>query len=142
MPFRPELGRFTFVIPETGVRTQLDMLKLSSRLRLHSGAGRREGRLGFRTEDSVGLSSPTGDLRVPLIAVDSLWVRRHHMLPGLLIGTATGAGAYYLITSADQYDGSDTQELDNVLGAAVWAGSAVLGTVVGRLIPGWKRVFP
>ena len=120
----------------------LEVLKLSSRLRLHAGSARQEGRLLSRSADSVGIRTEVADIHIPLLAVDTVWVRRHHILPGMLIGTAAGAGAYYLITSSDQYDGSDIQELDNVLGAAVWAGSAVLGTVVGRLIPRWKRVFP
>lgn len=127
---------------EPQLPARLEMLKLSSRLRLHAGSARQEGRLLSRSADSVGVSTPTSNVHIPLLAIDTVWVRRHHILPGMLIGTAAGAGAYYLITSSDQYDGSDTQELDNLLGAAVWVGSAVLGTVVGRLIPGWKRVFP
>lgn len=128
--------------PNEPLRARLEMLKHSSQLRLHDNTGRHEGRLLLRTPDSVGISSPAGEARLPLSAVDSMWVRRHYTLPGLLIGTAAGAGAYFLITNADQYEDSDTEMLDNVLGAAVWAGSAVVGGVVGRLISGWKRAYP
>jgi hypothetical protein len=124
------------------VRAQLDMLRLSSPLRVGASTGRQEGRLLLRTADSLGITGKAGEIRVSRLAVDSLWIRRHHTLPGLLIGTAAGAGAYFLNTHADKYDGSDTRGLDNLLGAAVWAGSALLGTVVGRAIPGWKRVSP
>lgn len=123
------------------IQAQLNTIKFSSRLRLQTATDRQEGRLVLRTADSLGIKGEAGEMRVSRLAVDSVWLRRHYTLPGFLIGTAAGAGAYFLITKSE-YDGSDVAELDNLLGAAVWAGSALVGTVVGRLIPGWKRVYP
>ena len=125
---------------QSPVQTQLNTIKLSSRLRLHTATDRQEGRLVFRTADSLGINGEAGEIRVSRLTVDSLWVRRHHTLLGLLIGTAAGAGAYFLVTKSEE-DG-DVQELDNLYGAGVWAGSALVGTLVGALIPGWKRVYP
>lgn len=126
---------------ESVLQARLQMMKLSSRLRLRAGTERQEGRLVLRNADSIALRGARGEVTIPMAAVDSMWVRRHHTLPGLLIGLAAGAGAYALITKALD-DGSDTQELDNLFGGLVWAASTVAGTVVGALIPGWKRVYP
>jgi hypothetical protein len=121
--------------------TQSSALQGSSRLRLQTATALQEGRLVLNTADSLGINGENGDFRVSRLAVDSLWVRRHHTLAGFLVGTAVGAGAYYLVTAAE-YDGSDTQGLDNLIGAGLWAGSAVVGTLVGMLVPRWKRVYP
>jgi hypothetical protein len=121
--------------------TQSNAIQSSGRLRLQTATALKEGRLVLNTADSLGISDEEGDLRVLRLAVDSVWVRRHNALAGFLAGTATGAVAYYL-TTKEEYDGSDTQELDNLIGAGVWAGSALVGTLVGMLIPRWKRVYP
>ena len=129
--------------PKTGQRAlqeQLEMLKAGSRLRLSTGAQWQEGRLVLRTADSLGLRGSEGEVHLPLMAVDSAWVRRRHTVMGLLIGTLAGAGSYFLITKEE--DDSDLSGLDNLVGAGVWAGSAVVGTVVGTLITSWKRVYP
>jgi hypothetical protein len=126
---------------QSQMQTQLDLMKLSSRLRLKTGTGDREGRLIFRTADSVGIRGAEGESHLALSAVDSLWVRRHHAGKGFLIGTLVGAGAYIVTTSAIS-DESEVPELDNVFGGLLWAGSAALGTIVGALIPGWERVYP
>jgi hypothetical protein len=127
--------------PQTALRARLEMLKLSSRLRLHSHADRLEGRLVLRTADSLGLRGAEGEVHLPLLAVDSLWVRRHHTGTGFLVGTVVGAGAYVLLTSLEEEE-TEPAELDNLFGGLFWAGSVALGTIVGRLIPHWKRVYP
>jgi hypothetical protein len=119
------------------------MLKHSSTLRLHTNAQRIEGRLVLPTTDTVEIRGAGGELRVPLTEVDSLWVRRHYIQQGFLLGVLLGAGGYVAVTSIiDADEGDSGADLDNLFGGLVWAGSAVLGTVVGRLIPRWKRVFP
>ncbi|MEO7238225.1 MAG: hypothetical protein ABIZ96_06390 [Gemmatimonadales bacterium] len=123
------------------IGTELNRMKLSSRIRLQTTTtGRQEGRLFFRTADSVGLRRPEGEVHLPLLAVDSLWIRRHYMGTGFLVGALVGAAAYVLITSSEE--DSEIPELDNLAGGLFWAGSVALGTVVGRLIPRWKRVHP
>jgi hypothetical protein len=124
----------------TDLRARLGMLKLSSRLRLRAYTDRLEGRLVLRTADSLGLRGTEGEVHLPLLAVDSLWVRRHHTGTGFLVGTVVGAGAYVLLTSFE--DDPEVPELDNIFGGLLWAGSVALGTIVGRLIPHWKRVYP
>lgn len=123
------------------LQEQLEMLKAGSRLRLSTGPARQEGRLVLRSPDSVGVRGTVGEIHLPLGAVDSVWVRRSHTVVGLLIGAVAGAGAYFLITK-EEYDGSDTMWLDNAIGAGVWAGSALAGTLVGTFIPRWRRVYP
>lgn len=125
---------------QSPMEAQLNMIKLSSRLRLQTATERQDGRLVLRTADSVGVRGADGEIHVPLAAVDSIWVRRHHMGTGLLVGTLVGAGGYVLLTSIEE--DPEVPELDNIFGGLFWAGSVVLGTVVGRLIPSWKRVYP
>ena len=123
-----------------GAPAQLQMLKTSSRLRLHAGNEWREGRLVDNGPDSIDLVGDSGDVRIAKAAIDGVWVRRHNTLAGFLIGTALGAAGYLVATSANE-DG-DLPELDNIYGGAIWGGSALLGTLVGAIIPRWKRVYP
>lgn len=120
-----------------------DLIKLSSRLRIHTAGGRQEGRLLFRTEDSLGIRGVSGrETRLPLLAVDSMWVRGHRTGLGLLIGTAVGAAGYLVLTSAAKDTESETAALDNAIGGVLWASSAMVGTIVGALSSHWKRVHP
>src|SRR5215210_2087332 len=83
------------------LQAQLDVMKLSSRLRLQTASGRQEGRLSFRTADSLGVRELAGDeTHLPLMAVDSMWVRGHRTGLGLLLGTVVGAAGYVVATSA------------------------------------------
>lgn len=128
---------------QSPLQTQLNMIKLTSRLRLQTATGRQEGRLLFRTADSLGVRGVEGaETRLVLEAVDSMWVRRHRTGLGFIIGTLVGGAAYLVITSAADDSGSDVTELDNLFGGLVWAGSALVGTGVGALSSRWKRVHP
>lgn len=126
---------------EAQLRARVEMLKLSSHLRLHTSSGTHEGRLILRTEDSLGLRDTTRDVHFPLVAIDSIWVPRHYMLPGFLVGAAAGAVAYWGITNDKDVD-SDEQRMKNFLGAGAWLGSIVVGTALGRFIQDWKRLYP
>lgn len=132
----------TVTVGQSPLQTQLNMIKLSSRLRLQAGNYRREGRLIFRTADSLGIRGGGGDeTRLPLAGVDSMWVPRHRTGLGLLIGALVGGGAYLVATSAIDEE-SDLPELDNLFGGALWAGSAVVGTLIGSVTSHWKPVHP
>jgi hypothetical protein len=115
-------------------------LKRSSRIRVHTGAEWQEGKLILTSPDSIGLSGKSGDVRLTKAAVDGVWVRRHNTLLGFLIGTAAGAAGFAITTSV--LDDGDVPELDDLIGGAIWAGSALLGTVAGGLTTHWKRVYP
>lgn len=128
---------------QSTVREQLDVMKISSRLRLSSAGDRQEGRLIFRTSDSIGVSGRVeGEKRFLLADVDSMWVRRHRTGLGLLIGTLVGGAAFLVITSVVDDSGSDYTGLDDLFGGLIWAGSAAVGTGVGALSSHWKRVYP
>jgi hypothetical protein len=135
----------TNALTTSTLQAQLDVMKLSSRLRLQTAGGRQEGRLSFRTADSLGVRELAGgETRVPLMAVDSMWVRGHRTGLGFLVGTLVGAAGYVVVTSAingdDESDGMGA--LDNLFGGGVWVGSALVGTIVGALSSHWKRVHP
>jgi hypothetical protein len=127
--------------PPGHLQAQLQMIELSSRLRLRTDSARQEGRLILRTDDSVGIRGAAGEVHLPLTAVDSVWVRRHYTGTGFLIGALLGAGAYVAFINSYE-EGSDNDELDNIFGGLIWAGSVALGTIVGAITPHWKRVYP
>lgn len=126
------------------IQTELNRMKLSSRIRLlTTNAGRQEGRLFFRTVDSLGVRGVEGgETRLALVAVDSMWVRRHRTGLGFLIGTLVGGAGFLVIKSSGYDGGSEYTELDNLFGGLLWAGSALVGTGVGALGSHWKRVHP
>ena len=115
-------------------------LKSSSRIRVHTGAQWQEGKLLLSGPDSIGLSGNAGDVHIAKSAVDGLWVRRHNTLLGFVIGTLAGAAGFAITTSV--LDDGDLPELDDLIGGAIWAGSAFLGTAIGGATTHWKRVYP
>jgi hypothetical protein len=125
------------------LHAQVDMMKLSSRLRLQTATGRQEGRLSFRSADSLGVrGAEGGEMHLPMLAVDSMWVRGHRTGLGLLIGTVVGGAAYLVATSAIDDRGSETPELDQLFGGGLWVGSMLVGATVGALSSHWRRVHP
>ena len=50
----------TVTVGRSPLLTQLNMMKLSSRLRLQTQTGRQEGRLSFRSADSLGVRGVEG----------------------------------------------------------------------------------
>ena len=136
------LSQNTVTPGQSSLQTQLNMMKLSSRLRLQTAAGRQEGRLILRTADSLVVRGVEGDeTHLPLVAIDSMWVSRHRTGLGLLIGTLVGGVAYLVTTSASKEE-LDIPELDNAFGGALWVSSALVGTLVGGLSSHWKLVHP
>lgn len=135
-----QLPNTTAAPREHDLSAQLQTLKSSSWLRIRADDARREGRLVLRTADSVGLRGAESDTRLLLVAVDTLWIRRHHTETGFLVGTLVGAASYVWFTSHDE--DLESPGLDNLFGGVIWAGSVALGTIVGALIPGWRRVYP
>jgi hypothetical protein len=126
---------------EAVIQMHLKTITDSSRLRLGTVTGRHEGHLIFRTTDSLGIRDAGRQVHLPLLAVDSLWIERHHTDTGFLVGMGVGAGAYVLLTSLAEED-HDFAQLDNLIGGAIWVGSTLLGGAVGWMIPGWRRVYP
>jgi hypothetical protein len=128
---------------QTTLHAQVNMMKLSSRLRLQTVTGRQEGRLSFRSADSLGVREiGGGETHLPLMAVDSMWVRRHRTGLGLLIGTVVGGAAYLIATSAIDEGESDNAGLEKLFGGGLWVGSTLVGGAVGALSSHWKRVHP
>jgi len=132
----------TVPVGQSPLQTQVNMIKLSSRLRLQTATHKHDGRLIFRTADSLGVRGEGPDeTRLSLTEVDSMWVRQPRTFLGLVIGTLVGAGAYIVTTSAIDED-SDQEGLDDLFGGALWIGSALAGTVIGSLTSHWVRVHP
>jgi hypothetical protein len=125
---------------ESVIQSHLNTLKLSSRVRLTTGAGKEEGRLVFRSADSVGVRGEGGEVRLPLSAIDSLWARRARTSTGFLLGLAAGVGSYALFTAVQE--DSDDPAADNARGLLVGLAVIGLGTLWGASTGSWQRMYP
>jgi len=122
-------------------------LRTGQRVRISAdGMQRLVGRAGVASNDTLDFAQDDAVRRIPIAAIDTLWVRGHATTTGLLIGGAFGAvfgglaGAYG--AGLCEYDCSETGTsvlAGSLLGAAAGAG---VGALVGAVIPKWKRRYP
>ena len=110
------------------------------------GMARLTGRAGVASNDTLDFAQGDAVRRIPILAIDTLWVRGHATTTGLLVGGAVGAvvgglaGAYG--AGICEYDCAETGTsvlAGGLLGAAAGAG---VGALVGAVIPKWKRRYP
>jgi len=110
------------------------------------GMHRLVGKAGVASNDTLDFAQDDAVRRIPIAAIDTLWVRGHATTTGLLVGGAAGAvlgglaGAYG--AGLCDYDCSETGTsvlAGSLLGAAAGAG---VGALVGAVIPKWKRRYP
>jgi hypothetical protein len=89
------------------------------------------------------LESP---LNIPVMDVDSLWVRGNHWKTGAIVGSVLGA-AFGVAAglSLSEYGcecGHPSAGAGMAGGAIFGAGGALLGAGIGALIPKWHRRLP
>ena len=144
--------------PGTAGVTAADSLALATlrpgdRLLLDLGAaGRLEGLYLSRDSASLELEvAPGGDRRaVDLSGIARIFERGHStqrgVWIGLMSGFATGAvlGIGLSAVDCDPYDGDNcrTWQVAAAYGGLGALGGAVIGGVVGRLIPAWRLLIP
>jgi hypothetical protein len=127
--------------------TAIVRLQAGQQVRLAvAGTGRLTGRVGVATIDTLDLAQDDAVRRIPIPAVDTLWVRSRATTTGLIVGGAVGAafgglaGAYG--SGICEYDCVETGSAvltGGLLGAVVGAG---VGALIGAIIPKWKRTYP
>jgi hypothetical protein len=120
-----------------------------ARLRLDSDE-RVEGKLLRVGFDTALVATESGSRKIAILAVDSLWVRGHHLRRGTIIGAAVGAtiGAAFGIMvglGSCDYGQSCTEGYFVVvpLGAVIFGvPGALAGSLVGSLTPRWILRHP
>ena len=114
-------------------------LRLKQTIRVRASALEPiEGRL--RASDVVGLTVATSRGTVTSIrweTLDSLWVRRHPVRNGAIIGGIVGLTPV-LLTCGQAIDECGLIPY----GILIPAAGAVLGSFVGAVFPKWKRLYP
>ncbi len=130
--------------PDSVVRAALARLQPGKGVRLHAtGLGRLEGQFASLTDTTVALGTTTGPRSVAVAGIDSLWQRGSAVGTGALVGAVTlGLAGAVLGASAAEWYETDPGETAAAVGLIGVAGGALLGAVVGALIPTWKRKVP
>lgn len=122
-------------------------LKTGQQIRLSAeGMARLVGRAGVSASDTLDFAQDDMVRRIPVLAIDTLWIRGRATSTGLIIGGIVGSAAGLLAAAygaaSCEYDCSATGlEYAGVaaLGAAAGAG---VGALIGSAFPRWKRRFP
>lgn len=109
------------------------------RVRTQDGE-RLEGRISAISPDQGAFTIGAGaaGASFPVTAVDSLWIQRHQVIAGAVVGGVIFAGAGLVFASAfcSTVDcGPAVLPLSPVAGAAV---GALAGAALGALIPSWR----
>ncbi len=126
---------------DTGVARLLTPDRL---VRIHGpGIGRISGTVRQLRPDLV-LRTDSGDRRVSLGSVDTLWVRGRRIKTGAIVGgilgVASGIFLGSIVDAVCEFDCRDNSEV--TIGLLGGGTGMVVGAVVGAAIPKWKRAFP
>ncbi len=127
--------------------TVVQALGSGARLRIQTAEwGRWEGRIAERWRDSLLLVTERIERRVPIAAIDTLWVRRRSAKGGALAGGMVGF-FIAVFPALILYQGctSDFQACVEVIpGRVLRTGlpAVIVGALVGALLPRWERKYP
>jgi len=127
------------------VLAALARLQPGKGIRVHTaGLGRLQGKFASLTDTTVALGTTTGPRSVAVAGIDSLWQRGSAAATGALVGMVIG-GVLIGVAGGElckSFEGGDCTG-SFVAGAAIGvAGGALVGGVIGALIPTWKRKVP
>jgi hypothetical protein len=131
-------------------QTAIHALRDSQMVRLHTSAlARREGRLLSNDTEVLMLAQEAETpLSIPVMDVDSLWVRGNAWKTGAIVGAVVGAGVGVVLGLAANELGCETIDCGSSAGAGVaggaivGAGGALVGGLIGNFIPKWRLRFP
>jgi hypothetical protein len=120
-------------------------LRPGHQVRIHArGLGRVEGAFLRPTEAAVVLSAEQGERFVPVVAIDSLWVRGTAAGRGAILGSFVGAVVGAIAMYAANQSAFEVADRDAALIGAGFglASGAFVGTIIGAVSKPWKRWYP
>jgi hypothetical protein len=104
------------------------------------------GKAGVASGDTLDFAQDDAVRRIPIQAIDTLWVRGGSSTTGAIIGASIGVlfGMGRSAVSQAQGEGKSTDSFGKTmagafLGAFVMGG---IGALVGGAVPSWHRTFP
>lgn len=107
---------------------------------------RLTGRAGVAANDTFDFAQDDAVRRIPIPAIDTLWVRGGSAKQGALIGAGAMVVLYVIaLTEFDHYcEGSCDHTATEVVGGIVISGAfgASLGALIGGAVQSWKRKYP
>jgi len=117
---------------------------------LRAPASPAEGTCGAVRGDSIQLTRRGVHATLPVVGIDTIWLRQSSTGTGALIGAGLGAaslaalGILFVNAMCESGDGcSDDYPQVVLLGVLVGGGGGVLiGAGFGALVPKWKRRYP
>jgi hypothetical protein len=105
------------------------------------------GKAGVASNDSLDFAQDDAVRRIPIPAIDTLWVRGGSAMNGAIVGGAI-VGSFAAIFAAAWIGSCETSDCGSVPIAALWgflAGGTVgatLGGFIGSSVQSWKRTYP
>lgn len=112
------------------------------------GLGLLMGRAGVASGDTLDLTQGDAVRRIPIPAIDTLWVRGGASTEGAIVGGSLGAIFGVLAAAAAQGlddTGSDASAPIGTYLAGAFMGAFIMGGVgalIGGAVPKWKRKYP
>jgi hypothetical protein len=122
-------------------------LRTGQQIRLSAeGMARLTGRAGVALNDTLDVAQDDAVRRIPIPAIDTLWVRGGSAKTGALIGAGAMVVLYFIaLAEYDHYcEGSCDHSATEVAGGIVLSGAfgAGLGALIGGAVQSWKRKYP
>jgi hypothetical protein len=135
---------------DAAVRRDSAVAKLTTGQQIRiSGAAmsRLVGRAGVASTDSLDFAQDDAVRRIPIPAIDTLWVRGGHAKTGAIIGGALLGGlatAVYASLASDSDSGSDGVTTTGTVGSFLFGATVgvVIGGFIGGSVPAWRQRFP
>ena len=103
-------------------------------------------RTGSATNDGDSVLVLDGRQRVPVAAMDSLWLKKSYAKAGAILGSLAGIGAGVLIVRANAHPcvGSYGECFSSIYATAIVSavGGMAVGALIGSVFPKWKFRYP
>lgn len=108
---------------------------------------RLTGRAGVAANDTLDVAQDDAVRRIPIPAIDTLWVRGGSAKQGALIGAGAMVVLYVIaLAEFERYceTGDCSPSTLEAVGGIVISGAfgASLGALIGGAVQGWKRKYP